>query len=83
MITPAILDEMLAVLRKHNAMSAHIESNGDKIAVTLGPELPVGPSEDPVPGGWKTQVSDPQDPDPLKLGTLDAPMAFDDEDVAL
>ena len=81
MITPDILDSMLSVMRKHNVMSANIESNGEKIAVTLGPEMPASaPSAAPVPGGWKTEPSDPHDPDPLGLGALDAPMQFDVED---
>jgi hypothetical protein len=81
-ITPDLLDATLAVLRKHNVMTFHIESGGDKFAGTLGPE-PMAPATDAAPGGWKTQPSDPQDPDPLGLGPLDAPMALDDDEVQL
>jgi hypothetical protein len=80
-MTAETLDSILAVLRKHNVMSANLEVGSQRIAVTMGPELPAGGTADPEPGAWKTQVSDPTDPDPLGLGTLDAPMAFDDDEV--
>jgi hypothetical protein len=84
MITPPELDTFLAVLRKHNVMSAHLESGPDKIAVTLGPEFPAMDTDVPaelVPGGWKTQAPDSYDPDPLGLGNLDAAPAIEDIDV--
>lgn len=82
MLNPEILDQFLTVMRKHNVMSANLESGGERIAVTMGPDFPVAPvGVDPAPGGWKVEVSDSQDPDPLGLGPLDAPMAFDDAEV--
>jgi hypothetical protein len=99
MITPQVLDEMLTVLRKHNVMSANLECGGDRIAVTLGPDFPemadtqIGNSDTQNgsvvasgPGGWKAEPSDPQDPDPLGLGTLDmapADEAFDVQETEL
>lgn len=84
MITPELLDQFLAVFRKHNVMSVNMEAGGDKFCATLGPELPGETGG--VPGGWKVaasepvrsveQPSDPADPDPLKLGQLDV---FTDE----
>jgi hypothetical protein len=75
-MTADTLDQLLAVLRKHNVMTAHID--GDKLTVTMGPDAPPA-FTNPEPGGWKTEPSDPLDPDPLGLGTLDAGMSFDDE----
>lgn len=87
MITPELLDQFLGVMRRHNVMSAHLESGCDKLAVTLGPEMPtvhdLVPDRAPVPGGWKSAVSDPSDPDPLGLGPLDAPLALEDEEAVV
>ena len=59
-----------------NVMSCRLVLHGDaEIQVTFGPSMPAEMLADPKPGGWKTEVSDPTDPDPLGLGALDAPFA--------
>lgn len=81
-MSPEILKHYLDVLRGANVMSARLVLDGDcEMAFTMGPDFPAGPSQDPSPGGWKIEVSDPEDPDPLQLGTLDAPLSFDDPEV--
>lgn len=84
-MSPAELNEYLCCLRANNVMSAHLKFDGTELAVTIGPDAPLwgGEQTSAEPGGWKSTPSDPQDPDPLGLGTLDAPMAMDDDEVAL
>jgi hypothetical protein len=80
-MSPEVLKHYLDVLRGANVMSARLVLNGDaELSVTMGPDYPHETAE-PAPGGWKIEVSDPEDPDPLQLGILDAPLAFDDDEV--
>lgn len=90
-MTVETFKDFLAAMRAANVMQAHIKCGDEAISIVFGPE-PMGvDSGDPVPGGWKTepsasmvpQPSDPHDPDPLQLGPLDAPIAFDDPEVTL
>jgi hypothetical protein len=78
-MTAEALKSILDVLRAANVMQAHVKSGHEEIAVTFGPEpMPADLGVEPAPGGWKTQPSDPHDPDPLGLGSLDAPIAYDE-----
>lgn len=92
-MSPAELNEYLCCMRANNVMSGRIAFNGVEIAATFGPEMPADMPGGSTPGGWKTsaptdtlpsslveQPSDPDDPDPLKLGQLDV---WTDEDVNL
>lgn len=82
-MTPYELNEYLCCLRANNVMSGHVKTDEFELNVTLAPEFDKVQSDSPnPPGGWKTVVSDPSDPDPLGLGALDAPIAFDDPEVA-
>lgn len=67
-MSPADLDQLLAVLRKHCIMSADVPLASGTLRVVFGPEaMPPLPDGDPVtPGGWKG-------PD-----RLDAPLALDE-----
>lgn len=86
-MTPAELKDYLSAMREAHVMSARLVLGGGvELAVTFGLDMPTIPG-DAVPGGWKTGgptgpeqdgVSDPDDPDPLGLGPLDAPQGFDD-----
>ena len=80
---PSELAEYLAAFRAADVMSAHLVlPTGASLSITLGPAMPVETAA-PLPGRWKTEASDPHDPDPLQLGSLDAPMTFDEAEVAL
>lgn len=55
-LTPEVLDQYLAVLRKHNVRAARI----GEFAVELSPAIDDGPIlsvPDEVAGGWKRQAS--------------------------
>jgi hypothetical protein len=75
-MSPDDLKQYLKVLREGNVMSANLKfPDGFALAVVMGPDpMPEAQSENPAPGGWKTDV---QDPDPLGLGALDAEFAMD------
>lgn len=82
-MTALELNEYLCCLRANNVMAANFKLEGLDMHVTFGPEP--APMDSAVPGGWKSMPlvegpSDPDDPDPLKLGTLDN---FDDVEVTL
>ena len=82
-MSPTEFDAYLKVMQDRNVMSCRLILHGDaEVAVTLGPSMPAASGE-PAPGAWKAQPSDPHDPDPLGLGPLDAPLAFDEPEVAL
>lgn len=81
-MTPELLKQYLKVLRAENVMSGRVVFDGLELAVTFGPEYPSDGADAPpapLPGGWKAEVSDPDDPDPLGLGPLDAPLPLDDD----
>lgn len=70
------LRDALKAMQDANVMSGQIKLEGLELAVTFG--LPPEPVAAPVvAGGWKTDPQDPDDPDPLGIGSLDAPIAFD------
>ena len=78
-MTAAQLGEYLTVLQAANVMSCRLVLHGQlELNATFAPALP-SETGAPAPGGWKTQPSDPHDPDPLGLGPLDAPFAFDED----
>jgi hypothetical protein len=64
-------------------MQARLKDGEFELAVVFGPEPFAAPAQMSDPGAWKTEPSDPQDPDPLNLGALDAEPAFDDPEVSL
>lgn len=83
MMTPIELNEYLCCLRANNVMSCSVKFDGLELAATFAPEFDKVTADPPrAPGGWKSEVSDPEDPDPLQIGNLDAPIAFDDPEVA-
>jgi hypothetical protein len=76
-MTASQLGEYLSVLQAANVMSCRLVLNGElELSATFAPAMPADTA--PAPGGWKTQPSDPHDPDPLGLGALDAPFAYDE-----
>lgn len=91
-MTVETFKDFLAAMRAANVMQANIKCGDESMSIVFGPEpMPGLDSADPIPGGWKTdpaaqvvpQPSDPMDPDPLGLGSLDAPIAYDDPEVTL
>ncbi len=77
-LTPQLLAEYLKVMRQADVMSARIDTESFDIQVTMGPGRSSAEYV-PLPEGWKEDASDPLDPDPLGLGSLDAPFAHDGE----
>lgn len=87
MMTPLELNEYLCCLRANHVMQASLKLGDDTLSVTFAPEFEqpkwmaneAPATQDPAPGAWKQEPSDPDDPDPLGLGPLDAPLAYDAE----
>lgn len=80
-MTAAHLKELLDVMQAANVMQGRIKDGEFELAVVFAPVYTETTGKDASPGGWKTEPSDPSDPDPLQLGPLDAPIAFDDTEV--
>jgi hypothetical protein len=83
-MSPDVLAQYLKVMRDAGLMSFRLNVEGLDMTAAFGPDMPAQDMEpERAPGGWKTEPSDPTDPDPLQLGPLDAPIAFEDPEVTL
>lgn len=75
-MSPDAVAAYLTVMRDAGLMRCHLKIEGLELDVTLGPDM--GALDEmpevavPMPGGWKQELSDPEDTDPLGLGQLDA-----------
>jgi hypothetical protein len=85
-MSPEQLKQYIDVLRAGNVMQASLKFSLQtdnlvapvELSLVLGPDpIPVDVLGDPQPGGWKRDPNDPEDPDPLGLGDLDAPFPAD------
>ncbi len=78
-MSPTELEAYLKVMQAAGVMSCRMVLHADaEVNVTFAPAIPKESTGAPLPGGWKTAPSDALDPDPLGLGSLDAPLAFDE-----
>lgn len=76
-MTAQELKDFLDVMRGAGLMQGFLETKDLKLSVTFAPTDLVPPEAASGPGGWKMDPRDEQDPDPLGLGNLDAPIPVD------